>query len=58
MIRSVGDIVEIDGKKYEITFVNGENYSYKNYLGPKEPEPPKEADPVVPEPPKRRTRRK
>lgn len=58
MIRSVGDIVEIDGKKYEITFVNGENYSYKDYLGPKEPEPEADPEPVIEEPPKRRTRRK
>lgn len=58
MIVNVGDIIEIDGKKYEVTFVSGNNYSYKDYLGPKEPEEPKEAEPVVPEPPKRRTRRK
>lgn len=58
MIVNVGDIIEIDGKKYEVTFVYGNNYSYKEYLGPKEPEEPKEAEPIVPEPPKRRTRRK
>lgn len=57
MIRRVGDIVEIDGKKYEVTFVNGENYSYKEYLGPKGPEPEK-AETVIEEPPRRRTRRK
>lgn len=57
MIRSVGDIVEIDGKKYEVTFVNGENYSYKEYLGPKEPGPEK-TETVIEEIPRRRTRRK
>ena len=58
MIVNVGDIIEIDGKKYEVTFVCGDNYSYKDYLGPKEPEEPKEAEHVVQEQPKRRTRRK
>ena len=48
MIVNVGDIIEIDGKKYEVTFVCGDNYSYKDYLGPKEPEEPKQAEPVVP----------
>ncbi len=37
-MKKVGDIVEIDGKEYEVTFVSGENYSYKPHEEPKEPE--------------------
>ena len=45
----IGDIITIDGKDYEVTYVDGQNYSY----APKkeEPEPKKEA-------PKRRRTKK
>lgn len=58
MIKKVGDVVEIDGKKYEITFVSGANFSYREYLGEPEENPVKEEQKEEPEPPKRRSRRK
>lgn len=32
----VGDIIEIDGKKCLVTFVDGKNYSYGAYVEPKQ----------------------
>ncbi len=37
-MKEVGEIIEIDGKKYEVTFVAGENFSYKPYEEHKEVE--------------------
>lgn len=31
-MKHVGDILAIDGKKYEVTYVSGDNYSYKPYV--------------------------
>lgn len=38
-IHKVGEIIEIDGKTYIITHVDGFNFSYAPFDGPAEPAP-------------------
>ena len=52
----VGDIIELDGKTYIVTFADGYNFSYAPFDGPDE-EPPKEEEPVAVEPVKRRRKK-
>ena len=41
-MKQIGDIFELDGRRYIVTYVSGENYSYAPYEEKKEPEPAKE----------------
>lgn len=47
-MKQIGDIFELDGKRYIVTYVSGENYSYAPYEEKKEPapEPEKKEDQV------------
>lgn len=52
--HKVGDVIELNGKTYIVTFVDGYNFSYAPFDGPDEPAP---AEPVE-EPVVKRRRKK
>lgn len=41
-MKQIGDIFELDGKRYIVTYVSGENYSYAPYEEKREPDQAKE----------------